>query len=51
MKIKHNAPNFDNINKKQLDCGDKKKIASYNETRKRKIRNMKKNVDDGNCNK
>lgn len=40
MKIKHQAPHIDKI--KHLDVEDRKSIKSYNNTRKRKIRKLKK---------
>jgi hypothetical protein len=43
MKIKHQAPHLDKL--KHLDVDDRKAIKSYNNTRKRKIRNLNKNKD------
>jgi len=40
MKIKHKAPHLDKL--KFLDVADRKSIKSYNNTRKRKIRSLKK---------
>lgn len=40
MKIKHKAPHLEKV--KYLDVGDRKAIKSYDNTRKRKIRALKK---------
>jgi len=40
MKIRHKAPHLDKV--RYLDVVDKKKVKSYNNTRKRKIRGLKK---------
>jgi hypothetical protein len=40
MKIKHKAPHLDKL--KDLDVEDRKAVKSYNATRKRKIRTLKK---------
>lgn len=40
MKIKHSAPHLEKL--KHLDVEDRRSIKSYNATRKRKIRNLKK---------
>lgn len=44
MRVRHQAPHLERL--KFLDVGDRKKIKSYNNTRKRKIRNLKKNLND-----
>lgn len=44
MKIKHKAPNVEKL--KHLDIADKRAIKSYNNTRKRKIRALKKVILD-----
>ena len=44
MRIRHQAPHLEGF--KFLDVEDKKRIKSYNNTRKRKIRNLKKNLND-----
>ena len=41
IKIKHQAPHLEKL--KSLDIEDRKSIKSYNSTRKRKIRSLKKN--------
>ena len=40
MKIVHKAPHLDKL--KYLDVADRKAVKSYNNTRKRKIRSLKK---------
>jgi hypothetical protein len=40
MKIIHKAPHLDKL--KDLDVEDRKTVKSYNSTRKRKIRALKK---------
>lgn len=43
MRIKHKAPHLEKV--KYLDAQDTKKIKSYNATRKRKNRAIKKNFN------
>jgi|ADurb_Ile_02_Slu_FD_contig_123_11704_length_794_multi_2_in_0_out_1_1 hypothetical protein len=40
MKIKHKAPHLEKL--KHLDVADRKAVKSYNNTRKRKVRALKK---------
>lgn len=44
MKIKHSAPHLENA--KHLDVADRKSVKSYDNTRKRKIRALKKSTDE-----
>lgn len=43
MRIKHKAPHLEKV--KYLDIQDRKRVKSYNATRKRKIRAIKKNFN------